>query len=58
MLYLSLKLYHVMQTTNDIFVNSLAIKTKIAGKLIDDTVQVSGKKTNSWVSNASKTLHN
>ena len=32
-----------MQTTNDIFVNSSAIKTKIAGKLVDNTEQVSGK---------------
>ena len=32
-----------MQTTNDIFVNSSAIKTKIAGKLVDNTAQVSGK---------------
>ena len=32
-----------MQTTNDIFVNSSAIKTKIAGKLVNDTKQVSGK---------------
>ena len=34
---------HVMQTTNDIFVNSEAIEMKIAGKLVDDTEQVSGK---------------
>ena len=33
-----------MQTTNYIFVNPLAIKTKIAGKLIDDTEQVSSKR--------------
>ena len=32
-----------MQTTNDIFVNPSPIKTKIAGKLVDDTKQVSGK---------------
>ena len=32
-----------MQTINDIFVNTSAIKTKIAGKLVDDTEQVSGK---------------
>ena len=32
-----------MQTTNDIFVNPSAIKTKIAGKLIDDREQVSGE---------------
>ena len=32
-----------MQTTNDIFVNPSAIKTKIAEKLVDDTEQVSGK---------------
>ena len=32
-----------MQTTYDIFVNSSAIKMKIAGKLVDDTEQVSGK---------------
>ena len=31
-----------MQTTNDIFVNPSAIKTKIAEKLVDDTEQVSG----------------
>ena len=31
-----------MQTTNDIFVNSWAIKKKITGKLVDDTEQVSG----------------
>ena len=43
MLQLSLKLDHVMQTTNDIFVNPSAIKTKYAGKLVDDTEQVSGK---------------
>ena len=34
---------HVLQTTNDIFVNPSVIKTKIAGKLVDDTEQVSGK---------------
>ena len=34
---------HVLQTTNDIFVNLSAIKTKNAGKLVDDTEQVSGK---------------
>ena len=34
---------HVLQTTNDIFVNPSAIKTKNAGKLVDDTEQVSGK---------------
>ena len=33
-----------MQTTNDIFVNPRAIKMKIAGKLVDDTEQVSGKR--------------
>ena len=32
-----------MQTTNDFFVNPSAIETKIAGKLVDDTEQVSGK---------------
>ena len=32
-----------MQTNYDIFVNSSAIGTKIAGKLVDDTEQVSGK---------------
>ena len=32
-----------MKTTNDIFVNPSAIKTKIAGKLVDDTEQISGK---------------
>ena len=32
-----------MQTTNDIFVNPSTIKTKNAGKLVDDTEQVSGK---------------
>ena len=32
-----------MQTTNDIFVNPSAIKTKIAGTLVDDTEQVSRK---------------
>ena len=32
-----------MQTTNDIFVNSSVIKTKIAGKLVGDTEQISGK---------------
>ena len=32
-----------MQTTNDIFVNPSAIKTKIAGKLFDDREQVSGE---------------
>ena len=32
-----------MQTNNDIFVNFSAIETKIAGKLVDDTEQVSGK---------------
>ena len=30
-----------MQTINDIFVNPSAIKTKIVGRLIDDTEQVS-----------------
>ena len=34
---------HVLQTINDIFLNPSAIKTKIAGKLVDDTEQVSGK---------------
>ena len=29
-----------MQTNHDIFVNSSAIETKIAGKLVDDTEQV------------------
>ena len=43
MLHLSLQLGHVMQTTYDIFVNPSAITTKIAGKLVDDTEQVSGK---------------
>ena len=32
-----------MQKTNDIFVNPCEIKKKIAGKLVDDTEQVSGK---------------
>ena len=32
-----------MLTTNDIFVNLSAIKTKIAGKPVDDTEQISGK---------------
>ena len=32
-----------MQTNNDIFVNPLVIKTKIARKLVDDTEQISGK---------------
>ena len=32
-----------MQTNNDIFVNPSVIKTKIAGKLVDDTEQISGK---------------
>ena len=32
-----------MNATNDIFVNPSAIKTKIAGKLVDDTERVSGK---------------
>ena len=32
-----------MQTTNDIFVNPSAIKTKIAGKLVDDTEEILGK---------------
>ena len=32
-----------MQTTYDIFLNPSAIKTKIAGKLVDNTDQVSGK---------------
>ena len=32
-----------MQTTNNIFVNLSAIKTKIARKLVDDTEQISGK---------------
>ena len=32
-----------MQTTNHIFVNLSTIKTKIAGKVVDDTKQVSGK---------------
>ena len=40
MLHLSLQLDHVMQTTNDIFVNPSAFETKIAGKLVDDTEQV------------------
>ena len=44
MLYLWLKFYHVMQTTNDIFVNPRAIKKKNVGKLADDTEQVSEKK--------------
>ena len=33
-----------MQTTIDIFVSPSAIKTKIAGKLIDDTEQVLSKR--------------
>ena len=40
MLRLSLQVDHVMQATNDIFVNPSAIKTKIAGKLVDDTEQI------------------
>ena len=32
-----------MQPTNDIFVHSSAIKTKIAEKLVDDTKEVWGK---------------
>ena len=44
MLYLSLSLYHVIQTTNNIVVNPWAIKKKIAGKLVDDTAQVWGKR--------------
>ena len=32
-----------MQTTYDIFVNPSAIKAKIAGKLVDDTEQISDK---------------
>ena len=32
-----------MQTNNDIFVNPAGIKTKIAGKLVDDIEQISGK---------------
>ena len=32
-----------MQTTNDIFVNPSAIKTKIPGKLVNDAVQFSSK---------------
>ena len=32
-----------MQTTYDIFLNSSAIKMKIAGKQVEDTEQVSGK---------------
>ena len=32
-----------MRTTNDIFLNPSAIKMKIAGILIDNTQQVSGK---------------
>ena len=32
-----------MQTINDILVNPSAIKTKLAGKLVDDTEQISGK---------------
>ena len=42
-----------MQTTYDIFVNPSAIRTKIAGELVDDTEQISAKQ-NCWVSNASK----
>ena len=33
-----------MQTTNDIFVDPLAIKMKIAGKLDEDTEQVPDKR--------------
>ena len=43
MLHLSLLLDHVTQTKNDIFVNPSAIKTKIAGQLVDDTEQIPGK---------------
>ena len=32
-----------MQTNNDIFVNPSVIKTKIAGKPVDDTEQISGR---------------
>ena len=32
-----------MQTTNDIFLDPSAIKTKIAGQFVDDTEQVWGK---------------
>ena len=32
-----------MQTTNDIFVNPSSIKTKIAGKLVDDIEQLLDK---------------
>ena len=32
-----------MQTTNDVFVNPSAIKTKIVGKVVDDAEQVLGK---------------
>ena len=47
--YLSLFLYHVMQTTNGIFVNPLAIEMKIAAKLVDDIEQVLGKRKLSGV---------
>ena len=43
MLRLSLQLEHVMQTTNDIFVNPSLIKKKIAGEVVDDSEQISGK---------------
>ena len=33
-----------MRSTNDIFVNPRAIKIKIAGKLVDATEQVLGKR--------------
>ena len=32
-----------MQTKNNISVNPLVIKTKVAGKLVDDTEQILGK---------------
>ena len=43
MLHLSLLVFPVMPETNNIFVNPSAIQTKIAGKLGNNTEQVSGK---------------
>ena len=43
MIRLHVNALHVMHTTNDIFVNPSAIKTKIARKLVDNTEQILGK---------------
>ena len=43
MIRLHVNALHVMQTTNDIFVNPSAIKTKITRKLVDNTEQILGK---------------